>query len=287
MLMVKLLLLKEMMDMRIHQIKIDFNVTADVKRYVYVYILEGKNLYMIDTGVAGSQTQIVQYIKKIGRDETDIKSIFLTHAHPDHIGSAAWFKENIECEIYAGEKECAWIENIDLQYKERPIPNFYQLAGASVTVDHRLKDNDIIVLEDDHILYAIETPGHSLGEISYIFGDAFFIGDSIPVKGDIPIYVDRNKILESLDKIKSMKNGIKYFYPAWDKTYPTENIEKVIKDAEEIVNEIDQAAIIALQENDDVETTIKRICQILNKPMLEKHPLFIKTVYAHILSEKI
>lgn len=287
MLMVELSLLKEMIDMRIHQIKIDFNVTADVKRYVYVYILEGKNLYLIDTGVAGSQTQIVQYIKKIGRNETELKSIFLTHAHPDHIGSAAWFKENIGCEIYAGEGECAWIENIDLQYKERPIPNFYTLAGASVTVDHRLRDKDKIVLESDCILYAIETSGHSLGEISYILGDAFFIGDSIPVKGDIPIYVDKNKILESLDKIKSMKNGIKYFYPAWDKTYTTENIEKVIKDAQEIVNEIEQAAIIALQENDDVETTIKRICQILNKPMLDRHPLFIKTVYAHILSEKI
>lgn len=28
--------------MKIHQIKIDFYVTEDVKRYVYVYILEGK-----------------------------------------------------------------------------------------------------------------------------------------------------------------------------------------------------------------------------------------------------
>lgn len=39
--------------MKIHQIKIDFNVTEDVKRYVYV--LEGKNLYLIDSGVADSQ----------------------------------------------------------------------------------------------------------------------------------------------------------------------------------------------------------------------------------------
>lgn len=272
--------------MKIHQIKIDFYVTEDVKRYVYVYILEGKKLYLIDSGVAGSQAQIVQYIKKIGRDETELKSIFLTHAHPDHIGSAAWFKENIGCGIYAGEKECDWIENIDLQYKERPIPNFYRLAGASVTVDYHLKDKDKIVLEGDYILHAIETPGHSLGEMSYKLGDAFFIGDSIPVKGDIPIYVDKNRLLESMDKIKSMKNEIQYFYPAWDKAYSIENIEKVVKDAKEIVNQIEQAASIALQENDDVETTIKRVCRILNKPMLEKHPLFKKTVYAHISSEK-
>ena len=288
MLIVEPLLLKEMTDMKVHQIKIDFNVTESIKRYVYVYILEGKNLYLIDSGVAGSQTQIIEYIKKIGRDETEIKSIFLTHAHPDHIGSAAWFKENVGCTIYAGEKECDWIENIDLQYKKRPIPNFYRLAGESVTVDYRLKDKDKIILEDDCILHVIETSGHSLGELSYLLEDALFVGDSIPVKGDIPIYEDKDKLLESLDKIKSMKdNGIEYFYPAWDNTYSAESIEKVIEDAKEIVKEIENATRIALQENGEVETTIKKVCQILNKPMLEKHPLFTKTVYAHILSENL
>ena len=274
------------MAMKIHQIKIDFNVTEDIKRYVYVYVIEGKSLYLIDSGVAGSQTQIMEYIKKIGRDVTEVKSIFLTRAHPDHIGSAAWFKENIGCEIYAAEKECDWIENINLQYEKRPIPNFYRIAGASVAVDYRLKDKDKIVLEDDRILQVMETAGHSLGEISYLLGDALFIGDSIPVKGDIPIYVDKNKVLESLNKIKSMKGEIQYFYPAWDKTYSTENIGRVIEDAEDIVNEIEQAVSIALQENSDIEKKVKRVCQILNKPMLEKHPLFVKTVYAHILAEK-
>lgn len=101
--------------MIIHQIKIDFNVTEDIKRYVYVYVLEGKYLYLIDSGVAGSQTQITEYIKSIGRDVTEVKSVFLTHSHPDHIGTAAWFRENIGCTIYAGEKERKWIENIDIQ----------------------------------------------------------------------------------------------------------------------------------------------------------------------------
>mgnify|MGYP004487617143 CR=1 FL=1 len=272
--------------MKIHQIKIDFNVTEDVKRYVYVYVLEGKNLYLIDSGVAGSQIQIMEYINKIGRDISEIKSIFLTHAHPDHIGTAAWFRENIGCTIYAGEKECNWIENIDLQFQERPIPNFYKLAGASVTIDHRLKDKDKIELEDGCMLHVMETPGHSVGEISYILGDAFFIGDSIPVKGDIPIYVDKIKLLESLEKINSMKAKVQYYYPAWDNTYSSENIGETVEAAKEIVNEIDHAVHIALQEKDDVEKTISKVCQILDKPMLEKHPLFTKTILAHIEADR-
>ena len=30
----------------VHQIRIDFNVTEDIKRYVYIYIIEGKHLYL-------------------------------------------------------------------------------------------------------------------------------------------------------------------------------------------------------------------------------------------------
>ena len=32
--------------MKVHQIKIDFNITEQIKRYVYVYLIESKNLYI-------------------------------------------------------------------------------------------------------------------------------------------------------------------------------------------------------------------------------------------------
>lgn len=272
--------------MIIHQIKIDFNVTENIKRYVYVYVLEGKYLYLIDSGVAGSQTQITEYIKSIGRDVTEVKSVFLTHSHPDHIGTAAWFRENIGCTIYAGEKERKWIENIDIQYQERPIPNFYKLAGASVKVDQCLKDKDKIALEDNCILHAIETPGHSLGEISYLVDNSLFIGDCIPVKGDIPIYVNKTEVIESLNKIKALKYAVDNFYPAWDITYSNENIDIVIENAFDIVNDIEHAVGIASQESNNIDTIIKKVCQMLNKPLLEKHPLFTKTICAHIQARR-
>ena len=108
--------------MKIHQLKIDFNVTERVRRFVYVYIIEAENCYLIDSGVFGCQKQIVDYLAKIGRKPEDVKGLFLTHAHPDHIGSAAWWQEHTDCKIYASEGEKLWIEDIDLQFKERPIP---------------------------------------------------------------------------------------------------------------------------------------------------------------------
>ena len=64
--------------MKIHQIKIDFNVTPDIARYVFVYLIEGKNIYMIDSGVAGSEVLIEEYLMFIGKNVSDIKSIFQT-----------------------------------------------------------------------------------------------------------------------------------------------------------------------------------------------------------------
>ena len=94
----------------------------------------------------------------------------LTHAHPDHIGSAAWFQENTGCKIYTSEGEKRWIEDIDLEYKERPIPNFYKLAGRSSKVDIVVKDGDVIELEDGIKVRVIRTAGHSCDEVSYLKG---------------------------------------------------------------------------------------------------------------------
>ena len=38
---------------KIHQIRIDFNVTVEIRRYVFVYIIEAEDCYMIDAGVYG------------------------------------------------------------------------------------------------------------------------------------------------------------------------------------------------------------------------------------------
>lgn len=50
-------------NMTVHQIKIDFHVTEQIKRFVYVYIIEAQHCYMIDSGVYGCEKQIIEYLK--------------------------------------------------------------------------------------------------------------------------------------------------------------------------------------------------------------------------------
>lgn len=42
------------MNINIQQIKIEFNVTPEIKRYVYIYLIVGEHCYLIDSGVAGA-----------------------------------------------------------------------------------------------------------------------------------------------------------------------------------------------------------------------------------------
>lgn len=262
--------------MKVHQIKIDFNVTGQIKRFVYVYILEAESLYLIDSGVYGSEIKIIDFLDTIGRSISEIRGIFLTHAHPDHIGSAEWFQEHTGCKIYASEGEKNWIEDIDLQFSERPIPNFYNLAGKSSKVDVVVKDGDEIQLDGGVVIKVIRTAGHSCDELSYLVGDCLFIGDSVPVKGDIPIFIDEQEIRKTLNILGTME-GVETFYPAWDQTYDGKMMKRRLADAAELIDML-KNTVLELDDGTDVEILTSRVCDRLNMQMLKANPLFCKTI---------
>ena len=202
----------------VHRLRIDFQVTDQVKRFVYIYLITGESCYLIDSGVAGSETIIEKYMQSIGRSLKEVRGIFLTHAHPDHIGSAAAVKELTGCHIYCSLKEQGWIQDIDLQFRERPIPNFYRLAGKSVQADQIVKDGDEICLEDGIKLEVMETDGHSKGDVSYLLNKkVLFSGDALPTEDEFPIFVDVEKSIYTLQKIK--EKDFEICCPAWDRVY--------------------------------------------------------------------
>ena len=44
----------------VHQIKIEFQVTEKIRRFVYVYLILGKDCYLVDSGVSGCQNPLFQ-----------------------------------------------------------------------------------------------------------------------------------------------------------------------------------------------------------------------------------
>ncbi len=263
--------------MKVKQIKIEFNVTPEIKRFVYVYLITTKTgCILVDSGVYGSQDVIEKAIIESGHQPEEVKAVFLTHAHPDHIGTTHYFREKYGAKIYASEGERPWIEDIDLQFRERPIPNFYKLAGESTAVDCVVKDGEEISICDDILVQVIGTPGHSVDEISYRIGNAVFIGDAVPVRGDIPILVHLENSKKSLATLERLKN-VQTFYPAWDQTYSTEIMGQKIKDAGGLLEELEKT----VRDMDDGRTLpvqTGRVCEHLHAPMWMKTPLFATTV---------
>lgn len=204
----------------IHALKVPFHVTTPqgkIPRFVYVYLIYGEQICLIDSGVASSERIIFDYMKKIGRSPEDISLLLLTHSHPDHIGAAQAVKRASGCKVAAHAAEIAWIENVDLQARERPVPGFNLLVEGSVKVDRPLQDGDVLDLGDSLDLKVIHTPGHSRGSISLWFSKdkALLSADAVPIVGDLPIYDD---VLESAGSIKRLRalEGIEFLLASWD-----------------------------------------------------------------------
>jgi len=263
----------------LHQIKIDFHVTPEIKRYVYLYLLTGEKCYLIDSGVAGAETILADYMAGMGRTLEDIAGVFLTHAHPDHIGGAAQLKARTGCQIYASQGERPWIQDIHLQHKERPIPNFFSLVKASAPVDQVLKDGRRLTLEEGITLRVLGSAGHSQEGLSYLWEEqgVVFTGDAIPVAGDIPIWIDTAQSVDTLRRLQALE-GISLYCPAWDKAYDPAQGQQKLADALTLIHNLKEA--VAAIPGEDLDDLVQTLCTKLGTPHFLQNPLFRRTVAA-------
>ena len=139
-----------------------------------------------------------------------------------------------------------------------------------------VKDGDIIDLEPDLKIKAIRTAGHSSDCFSYLAGNALFIGDSVPVKGDIPIFIDEAETRNALNIIGEIPD-VAVYYPAWDKTYDYKTMRIKLNEAEELIDAL-KNAVTEYDNGGDITELVDQVCDNLNKPMLKENPLFARTV---------
>ncbi len=207
----------------IHALKHTFSIPVapgiTLDRFVYSYLVYGETITLIDTGVAGCEARIFDYIRSTDRRPSEIGLIILTHSHPDHIGSARAIKVATGCSIAAHPAERAWIENVGLQSCERPVPGFADLVGGSVPLDLELSDGDTIEPGGSRAgkMQVIHTPGHSPGSISLFCesNGALYSGDAVPVPGALPVYEDALASVQSVWRLRRL-SGIRILLSAWE-----------------------------------------------------------------------
>ncbi len=278
----------------IHAIRHSFGIPIapgfSLNRIVYSYLIFGDTITLIDTGVAGCETQIFEYIRNTGRDPSETALIILTHSHPDHIGSARAIQQITGCSIAAHPAERAWIEDIGLQKQERPVPGFDSLTGGSVKIDLELNDGDTIEPDETRTgeILVIHTPGHSKGSISLFMGGegALFSGDAVPVAGDMPVYDDAAASAKSIRRLRGL-TGVKFLLSSWDEPRRGDAAYRQMDKALEYIQKIqDTVRAIARNGVSDPGELTRKTALTLGLPPESVNPLLSRTFAASLNTEE-
>jgi glyoxylase-like metal-dependent hydrolase (beta-lactamase superfamily II) len=156
-----------------------------------VYLLSGRTLALVDTGMPGSAEAILGYIEGLDR-AGDLTSIIITHHHLDHVGGAAAIVQRTSSRVFAHPGDTPFISG---QQSPPPAQSaimrvLFRLVtplmprADPVAVDGILQDGDHLdLLGGDTVVHV---PGHTPGAIAlHLPAEGLLIcGDVIDHRGN-------------------------------------------------------------------------------------------------------
>jgi hydroxyacylglutathione hydrolase len=161
-----------------------------------VYLLDGgEEMALIDAGAGMGMEAIVERIRFDGLDPQRLRHLLLTHAHADHAGGSAFWRESFGLEVSASSAAGDYIAAGD----ESRISLDIAKRGGFYPANYRFRACDIarVLSEGDCLavgalsLRVLETSGHCSGMLSFLVEDAgrriLFSGDTIFHGGKILI----------------------------------------------------------------------------------------------------
>lgn len=279
---------------RIHALKIPFKIPVSpemaVDRFAFVYLILGDKIHLIDSGVAGAEAAIWEYIKKQNREPKEVSTLILTHSHPDHIGAAQSIKNQTGCTVFSHKLEQEWIENTNKQFKDRPVPGFQALVEGPVGVDHLLEGGEILELEKGIICKIIHTPGHSKGSISLLFEEekSLITADALAFPGDLPIYEDISSCIHSITTLQNIEN-LENLLSSWEP--PIQDREKICRRMDESIAYLKRihSTVINNSRNEKQQNIMdlcKKVVSELGLPPFAVNPLVAQAFASSLAAEQ-
>ncbi len=119
---------------------------------------------------SGSAQRILEYIETTN---LRIEWILETHAHADHLSAGAWLRERTQATLAIG----AGIVEVQRTFKRLLDLDDEFIADGS-QFDRLFADGDRFQIGKLDVR-VISTPGHTPDSVSYMVGDAVFVGDTV------------------------------------------------------------------------------------------------------------
>ena len=133
---------------------------------------------VIDLGWTGAEDVLPALVRQLGAAPADVRFVFLTHAHRDHIAAwplvrqARFIVGAAEIPSFTGDAHYAgWAAKVGDELNEYPRPRADELALVPVHAD------TAIVLGRDTV-FAFPIPGHTPGSTAFLFRGILFGGDA-------------------------------------------------------------------------------------------------------------
>jgi glyoxylase-like metal-dependent hydrolase (beta-lactamase superfamily II) len=143
------------------------------------------------------------------REAVKIEWILETHAHADHLSAAAFLKRATGAKTVIGDH----IGEVQKTFKT--IFNMHDLKPNGEAFDKLARDGEQLQLGEARI-EVMHTPGHTQACVSYLIGDAVFVGDTLfmpdygTARTDFP-GGDARALYRSIRKILALKSETRMF----------------------------------------------------------------------------
>jgi len=151
--------------------------------------------------------EIIEYLQSEG---LSLEWILETHAHADHLTAAQFLKSEVGGQIGIGRGIC------EVQAHFAKVFNLQASFSADGRqFDRLLSDGDSIPIGNLKVT-VLDTPGHTNDSVTYIVGDAAFVGDSLfmydygTARCDFP-GGDAGLLYESIQKLFSLPDETRLF----------------------------------------------------------------------------
>jgi glyoxylase-like metal-dependent hydrolase (beta-lactamase superfamily II) len=192
------------------------------KKAALIDVVQGYHPASAATDMTPAQ-EVLDWVKAEG---LEVEWVLDTHPHADHLMASAWLKEQTGAPNGIGEKvtdiASLWRDLYHTSTLD-PVPHF----------DRLFADGDTFTLGDLEVKVML-SPGHTLGSISYVIGDAVFAHDTFmqpdagTARADFP-GGSAAELYDSLMGILSLPDDTRIFVghdygtsdreePAWEST---------------------------------------------------------------------
>ncbi len=210
------------------------------------YLVRDRGTILIDAGQTDRGRVLAEALRTLSVDPRSIDLIVLTHAHWDHIGSAAEIKEMTGAEIALHRAEREWQER-PMKPSPPGVTAWGRIFGwvlehlvvplvkiRPTTVDVLLGDEPFSLASYGIPGTVIHTPGHSPGSVTVLLETAeAFVGDlamnrfPLRLTPGKPVFAEDEALLADSWR-RLFDAGAKMIYPAHGKPFPADVMRNIL-----------------------------------------------------------